>query len=247
MPEEQDGLGWELVMRSVFGDESQDETKQRVFGVSGIFGSHEEWDTLADDWKRRTGGRIFHAADCESDHGDFAETSHQDNRELYKDLTILLTKTRFLAYTVSMDLAAYREFFPKATDRNDPYYFCFYAVVEKFSQVNFLSVPLDKVEFTFDIQMEVEHNASMLYQCMRSLPEWKGYDLLAEKVSYTTRDNPRIQAADLVAREGMKRLDHRIGPVRRTRRSLLALEQTNRFSFIELGREYFRSLIEKTN
>jgi len=95
--------------------------------------------------------------------------------------------------------------------------------------------------------MEIEHNASMLYQCMRSLPEWRGYDLLAEKVSYTTMSNPRIQAADLVAREGMKRLDNRIGPVKRVHRSLLALEQTKRFAFIELGREYFQSLIEKTN
>jgi hypothetical protein len=67
---------WEFVMRSVFGDESQDETKQRVFSVAGVFGSSEEWDILADRWLRATGGRIFHAADCESDLGEFSKTSH---------------------------------------------------------------------------------------------------------------------------------------------------------------------------
>ncbi len=240
-------------MRSVFGDESQDESKQRVFSVAGIFGSSDEWDSFAGEWMRRTGGRIFHAADCESDQGEFSKTEHisktehKDNQELYKDLTVLLTKTKFMGYAASIDLTAYREFFPRATDPNDPYYFCFYAVIEKFSELNFHCIPLDKVEFTFDQNWKVQHNASELYQCMRSLPEWKGYDLLSDKVSYTTRDNPRIQAADLFAREGMKRLDHRIGPVRRIRRSLLALEGTKRFAFFELGREYFRSLIEKAN
>jgi hypothetical protein len=234
------------MMRSVFGDDSKDETGRRVFTVSGIFGSEEEWNALVKDWVARTGGRVFHAADCESDRRDFVCTSHEENRALYRDLTILLARTKFLAYTVSIDLPAYRELFPKATDPNDPYYFCLYGVIEKFAEINCLSVPLDKVEFTFDQQLDAQCNASMLYRSMLQLPDWYGHDLVSDKVSYTTRENPRIQAADLVAREGMKRLDNRIGPVYHVRRSLLALEATKRFGFIEMGREYFRTLIEKT-
>ena len=233
-------------MRSVFGDDSKDESRQRVFTVSGVFGSKEEWAAIVSAWEERTEGRIFHAAACESDKEEFATTSHAENRLLYKDLTTLLVNSHLLGYTVSLDLAAYREFFPEARDPNDPYYFCFYGVVEKFAEINSLIIPLDKIEFTFDLQAEAEYNAAMLYDSMRKLPEWRGHELLSEKVSFTNRENPRIQAADLIAREGMKRLDNRIGPVHRVRRSLLALERTTKFAFIEIGREYFRTLIGKT-
>jgi hypothetical protein len=147
---------------------------------------------------------------------------------------------------VSIDLADYREFFPNAKDPNDPYYFCFYAVVEKFSEANSFCIPLDRVDFTFDQNIEARYNAAALFDQMLALPEWKGHDLVANELRDTTKKNPRIQVADLVAREGMKKLDHRIGPVHRMRRSLIALERTKRFSFAELGREYFRSVVQIT-
>lgn len=233
-------------MRSVFGDESQDENKQRVFTVAGIFGDSEEWKRFAGEWTSLTGGREFHAADCESDLGEFANTSHEENQKLYKDLTTILAKANFFGYCVSMELSAYREFFPNAKDPSDPYYFCFYSVVRKLTEINSHCFPLDKVEFTFDQNIDARYNAAALYDQMLQLPEWKGYDLLSDKVSFTTRKNPHVQAADLLAREGMKRLDNRIGPKRRVRRSLIALEKTNRFSFFEAGREYFRRAVEIT-
>jgi hypothetical protein len=235
-------------MYSVFGDESQDETKQRVFAVSGIFGSREEWDTLADDWRQRTGGRVFHATDCDSDQGEFANIDHKENKKLYKDLITLLANTKMCGYTVTMDLTAYREFFPKAHDPHDPYYLGFHEVIVRFANMAFVSIPQDQVEFTFDIHFEREYNSAELYNYMRHLPEWEGEDLVAEKISFVTRGNPRIQAADLVAREGMKHMDNRIGPVRRPERlSMLALKKTKRFWFKELERDFFQGLIKRTN
>ena len=58
-------------MLTVFGDESSDETGSRVFAVAGVIGRQEEWDELEKVWLKRTGGVIFHAADCDSDKGDF--------------------------------------------------------------------------------------------------------------------------------------------------------------------------------
>jgi hypothetical protein len=229
-----------------------------VFSVSGIFGSDDDWNAIVGKWTERLEERIFHATECDSDLGDFAprnpddpedmDKTHKANKTLYKDLTILLTESKLLGYVLSMDLCAYREFFPKADDPNDPYYFCFYGVVENFALINSVCIPRDKVKFTFDQQTEIEHNASALYHSMLQLPEWNGFDLLADEIGYTSRRNPKIQAADLVAREGMKRLDNRIGPITRVpRRSMLALEGTKRFKFSELGREYFRTLVGKTN
>jgi len=58
------------IMLSVFGDESADETQQRVFAVAGVIGSEGAWAELEAKWVTRNGGIPFHAADCESGHGD---------------------------------------------------------------------------------------------------------------------------------------------------------------------------------
>src|ERR1035437_1693861 len=39
-----------VVMYSVFGDESHDEKRQRVFAVAGLFGSHEDWAQIEARW-----------------------------------------------------------------------------------------------------------------------------------------------------------------------------------------------------
>ena len=48
---------------SVFGDESADETKQRVFAMSGVFGLESEWLRAESAWTALTKGEVFHAAD----------------------------------------------------------------------------------------------------------------------------------------------------------------------------------------
>lgn len=80
-------------MLSVFGDESADETTQRVFAVAGVVGTDEMWATLEAAWLESTGGIPFHAKDCESDQADYAHTAHEDNLNLYRDLTLLLAKS----------------------------------------------------------------------------------------------------------------------------------------------------------
>jgi len=45
---------------SVFGDESSDATKSRVFAVAALFGNDDDWQILKDSWLDRTGGVVFH-------------------------------------------------------------------------------------------------------------------------------------------------------------------------------------------
>src|SRR2546425_12783756 len=53
------------VTLKVFGDESADETRSRVFAVAGVIGSEAEWQLAMRDWLRRTRGMSFHANECE--------------------------------------------------------------------------------------------------------------------------------------------------------------------------------------
>src|SRR5712691_11510659 len=76
---------WRAILLSVFADESHDETSARVFAVAGLFGNESQWDYLNEKWLGCTQGKIFHATECDTDQGDFSETTHAENKKLYKD------------------------------------------------------------------------------------------------------------------------------------------------------------------
>lgn len=226
-------------MYRVFGDESTDETKARVFSVAGVFGGEGEWDEVKNAWLNRTGGKVFHATDCETNQGDFSEGTDAENKALYKDLTQILCRSRLMGRAHAIDLAGWRTFFPDALE-DVPYYTCFRNVVHDCGKLALLSIPQDKIEFTFDNRQETNYNAGVLYSYMAQLKEWSASSFLQEKVSFASRKDVGIQVADLVARETTKHLDNIIGPVRRsTRRSMTALLDTKRFEFTFLMKEWF--------
>jgi hypothetical protein len=103
-------------MLTVFGDESADESKQRVFAVAGVVGPTEMWEALEPKWLSRTGGIPFHANDCDSDQGEYAETPHDENKALYRHLTTLLANSGLGGYGIVLDVSAQREVFPDAPD-----------------------------------------------------------------------------------------------------------------------------------
>src|SRR5690348_11631252 len=119
-----------MILR-VFGDESADQTKQRVFAVSGIVGNDYEWRVAVQAWVNRTGGRVFHAAECEAKHVNGSDrTKHRGNLDLYKDLTQILAKSPLSGIGVALDLRAHRDFFGESL--NDlGYYKCLSDVLEQ--------------------------------------------------------------------------------------------------------------------
>ena len=233
-------------MLSTFGDESSDGAKQRVYAVAGLVGMEEEWDELEIKWMKRTGGKVFHAAACESDAGEFARISHKENLKLYEDLTRLIVDTKILGFGVGIDLAGFNETFPDVLP-DQPYYMCFVRVVIDCADVAYLSVPRQSVKFTFDHKLETEHHAAAVYNYMVNLPEWGLHSVLHREIGFADRrSRVPIQAADLLARETMKHLDNQIGPERRRmRRSIAALNETGRFRFTYHMREYFEDLKRK--
>lgn len=108
-----------------------------------------------------------------------------------------------------MDLAAQRRVFPDAPDI--AYYRCFIEVLA--AMRNCATNNRETVKFTFDSRQESEHNAGMLYGMFRESPEWK--HVMFPEISFvSSREQPRVQAADLFAREVMKVFDNRFGPER---------------------------------
>jgi hypothetical protein len=194
-------------MLSVFGDESHDQTKKRVFVVAGLLGNDKDWESFRQQWKERTRGLIFHAADCESGHGDFKEMPEPKRLKLHLDLTQILADSKLMGYGYAVDLAGCCKVVPHAVKQfpDMPYYDCFVKAVGYLSDLAQVFVPRDRVEFTFDQHKETQYNAGLLY-------DWLSHykDDVVEKVSFGTRKEPGIQGADLWARELMKRCDSRL-------------------------------------
>lgn len=77
----------------VYGDDSAGEKKERVCAVGVVIGTEDRWKDLEEKWLERTGGIPFHANECESDRGDYANRPHEANKTLYRDLTTLLVES----------------------------------------------------------------------------------------------------------------------------------------------------------
>lgn len=229
-------------MLSAFGDESADETSQRVFCVAAIVAPAESWNDLKGAWVDRTGPTPFHATDCDSDQGDYSNTRHADNKALYKDLTQILSQGTVRGYARAVGLRAYNEHFP-GTPRDMTYYWTFLHVVHQLTK---FSISLgSQIDFTFDSRKESDGNAGYLYSIFASSPDY--IDSVSSKVSFEcSKKNPEIQMADLFAREAMKELDRDfVLPRRERRKSLQCLLDSKRFDVEIYDDEYFRDFKAK--
>lgn len=225
-------------MLSVFGDESSDETKQRVFSVAGVVGSEEMWEAIEVAWVARTAGVPFHANHCESDWGDYRGIPHAENQLLYRDLTTLLANSGLAGWGFAIDLIAQKKIFPDAPDI--AYYKGLSEVIA--AMIIFAANSNQPIRFTFDTREETEYNSAFLYKIYRDQPEVK-VDLFKKITFACSREEPRVQVADLWARETMKALDNLIGPVKRgPRKSWLALKETNRLAIRAIGEDWYKSL-----
>lgn len=234
---------WEVIMLSAFGDESADESKQRVFCVAAIVAPEESWNDLKAAWVDRIGPIPFHATDCDSDHGDYANTSHAENKVLYKDLAQILARGDARGYARVVGLQAYNEHFP-GSPRDMTYYWNFLHVVHHLSKFS-ISISSPQIDFTFDSRKESDGNAGYLYSIFANSPDF--IDSVASKVSFEcSKKKPEIQMADLFAREAMKELDRDfVLPRRERRKSLQCLLDSNRFQVEIYDDEYFRDFKAK--
>jgi hypothetical protein len=230
-------------MVSVFGDDSQDETKRRVFAIAGVIAAEEEWERLEGEWSARTGGIPFHATDCDSNQRVYANNSNDENKKLYRDLTQILAHSKAWGWGVAIDLAGHRRFFPGV-----PHEYCYYRgftdmvlVMRKLAKQHFGEM----VKFTFDNRAESNYSAARLYDIiLKEEAATENDRYLFPEISFAcSRQQPRIQIGDLVARETMKDLDNLVGPVRRPRRrSMTAIIDSERFGFRSYYAQWFSDM-----
>jgi len=229
------GKWFSVMVLSVFGDESHDETKQRVFAVSGLFCTEDEWHKAEMAWTDVTRGEVFHAADWE----------YAGRMDEYKALAQTLAASPVAGIVFAIDLAAFNACYPD-TLPEAVYLKCFTKVVIGIAR-NVAALnerqpdpSVSRLEYTFDNRPNVQFSAARLYDAILSEPGFDPSSLMASKISFECRTNPRIQMADMIAREGMKDLDRIVGPTKfPERQSKVELAKNGHFRFFILGRQDF--------
>jgi hypothetical protein len=231
-------------MLTVFGDESADEKKERIFAVAGIMGTQEEWDKLAPRWLERTGGVPYHAADCESGYGDFKNLSPKERLRLHADLVRMLAPTKLVGFGVAMNIKAHKEVTGVDID-NIQYQNCFLKVVLYFAVKASIHIPPQKAKFIFDTNSETEASSIVLYDYMRNTDDFKFSENLFHEIAFAPHESHvGLQAADIVARETMKYFDNSFGRqrIRPERRSMTLLRSTKRYQFEYLDRREWENV-----
>jgi hypothetical protein len=225
-------------MIHVYGDDGADAKKERVVAVAVIAGTEEWRQNVENQWIVRCGGIPFHATDCESNQGDYRNIPKEENKAMYRDLTGILASSLLGGIGIAIDLTAQKKIIRGALPL--AYYRAFLECVERVANV---AENLGEIaELTFDIFTENEYNAGLLYSWARNgdarFRKW-----LAPKILFVPcGESPRVQAADLLAFEAWKALDHTVGPVKRTRKSWELLRATQRFETFSYSEEWFRDL-----
>ncbi len=240
-------------MLTIFGDESHDEAKQKVYTVVGIIAPQETWDFLYVAWKGRMGEKkIFHAADCEADKGDFQNNSHEQNLSLYKDMVTILASSKFDSlggFGGAINIEDFKICFP-----NEPislcYLLCFMLVTLTCSMIiaeeSISHSSSQKGRFRFDNNRESYYNALQLYNEIINIPGIEFEDYF-DSVSFESRNEIGIQCADLFAREVMKDFYNLYfsKPKREIRKSWMVLHNTERFHYIPINKEALLFLRKK--
>lgn len=221
----------QTIMLTVYADESTDEKEQRVFAVGGLMAKQEEWDCFLKEWQAIEGGIAFHGADCESGYGEYKGWPTRQRLKRYADLAKLASGHHpLLGIGAAVNLKDFWEVFPHV-DRDQPYLLCFQDVVVNFAVDAGMVIPLDEVDFLFDLNLRHEFNATTLFYRFRELPNWRDSFRLHEIRFSDKRRTAGLRVADLVARETFKHLYNQLYGGPSPRLSMRALGSSKRFRF----------------
>ena len=244
---------WNLVVTiKGFGDESADATKQQVFAVAAVFGTDDEWALAIREWLRRTRGLPFHATDCESQYANDSDPQkHKDALRLYYDLTQILARSHLVGFSVALNLDAYRRIIGTNVVADWAYYKALADVIgfaamtaRGFNEHPEFAEDV-RLEFTFDSRLESNGTAGTMYTMLASSSDWAETGIFDTKIQFEggPGKTPRLEMADLLARESMKELERKITKARpKMRGARLALEETQKFRFFERGEDDWNRL-----
>jgi hypothetical protein len=189
----------ERVPLLVYGDESYD-ADGNVYAVAGGIGSERGWRVTEEAWVAALRGVEFHAARFETEFArDPDRTKHPARLAHYAELVGVLRNAPILFCCLALDRPSYRREIPDHLPQV-PYLLCFNNLLRMCTEGLRVEGAEPSFAVTLDRQADNAANASALYELAADLIA----NRLIGSLAFSSRDNPRIGIADLIAREAMK-------------------------------------------
>jgi hypothetical protein len=243
-----------------YGDESADGRGRRVFTVAAVVGHEDEWQPGIREWLRATRGLPFHATDLESNYGKTPEQRERDGA-LHRKLTGVLCDSFLIGFAVSLDLESHKAVFPPAGDgtgppRDWPYYKALSELLKitgtlamKFNELDdaVADGPVS-LDFTFESRRKSNGAATALYGAFTREPDWPT-EIFHSDVRFEEGDEPRLEPADLLAREAMHEFERKLSRPNASPRAQFSLldecrrDDVKKFRFVEIGYEQWQELL----
>ena len=158
------------------------------------------------------------------------------------DLATILAKSGIIGFGIGIDVAGCRRAFPGMLP-DHTYYSALLRTVD-FLVERARAIKADElVKIIFDRHKRTEHNTGLLYKYASEEGRWQDESVLADGLSFASRDEIGIQAADLWAREFMKYFDgHLFSEEYVARPQCQVLLDTRRFGGDLQCAEYFEDM-----
>jgi hypothetical protein len=234
-------LGFVAVLK-VYMDESGVYDDLPVVTVAAYLGRPGEWR----EWTKRWNGakrpiKVFHAADAQKLHGEFEGWSEEDRDEFVKRVVPIIADTGFPGIVIGVHMAEFRRAMAGHGDLapffGTPYAACFHWVVQTLMYLQARTGNRERIVFVHennDYQHEVLE--SFNYIKSRANPNRISLGILfGDKASH-----PPLQAADILAYEGNKRMRD---PHRPERQPWRLLNPYRRIVSAQYGRHNIPQLI----
>jgi hypothetical protein len=218
-------------------DESGLDEKSQTFCIGGYVADSKDWFELTRAWERllvEAGVSCFHMAEFETRHGEFKGWSDAKRIGFIKDLRALINSTDVWGIGCGVVKADYERLSAEFITRgkvtphwyHHPYLLAFqHCLIETCIQAEDVHTR-EKIAFVFDRQAEFHARAEKAYDELTSSGKWPRAFRLGSLRFASKRDAIPLQAADLMAFELQKALDHKLfDPARGERKSMARLRR----------------------
>jgi len=227
-------------MLTAYLDESYN---NRTFCVGGWILPEREWAPLENDWRQRVEMeqrssakkgfppiRRYHASDCSSLLGDFDRSKGWDNerqRRFSKKLLSIISKHRPHGVVIGGSIELFLKHFPEDRKRwrQTMYYFSIALVMNELNEIRKFHYPSEKITIFYD-GGKLSPMATKAFSSLKNDGPRDGEDVAQHFVTMAPlgwEECLLLQPADLIAFEGMKRVDGHLNGNSAIRRSFAAL------------------------
>lgn len=213
-------------------DESGLDERSKSFCIAGYVAESKNWFELRRSWSStlaEAGVTCFHMADFENRQGEFEGWTNAKRIGFIKDLLALINSTDVWGVGCGIVKTDYERISAAFIARGKvtphwyrhPYLLAFqHCLIETCVHAEDVH-PREKIAFVFDQQAEFHARAEKVYEGLTSSGKWPRAFRLGSLRFASKLDAIPLQAADLLAYELRKRLDHKLfDPARSERLSM---------------------------